>query len=275
MRAIYNIAFLAATVILMAGTGTAEQPCNSWNRAYNSNLNITLMEFLGQPIYKTAYFPWPRNYSGRPPGDYYKEPIAVPGTILADTDFVKIQQYCRLIFNDEYLCEFPEAFRNYVIFMDSLKARGMTPATEIYSDSSRKEFFGKYTVNDNLIFISGWYDKFVLAFINVETNSIDTLFAEAGKYVESDLPPLSAFTKYEYCWYPDEIDVSAIKDRIALDKNDTTCYKFGPDENRIISVFKRNIDYVELKRNSAVAESVSRTFLVLQIAIFFDKEYMP
>jgi len=250
---------------------TMGEECVGFNKPYDADWGLAILDFLGIPLMSTAYYPWPRSLEGKPPGDYYQEPdlsYALPRTPKEDS---LLQQYVTALFREEHICDsIGKLVSSYVIFMDEDRAMGKMSA-KAFSDSSRREFFGKYYLDEDLIFVSGWYGKFAMAFINVQTESLDTLLKKASQYLNAKIPALSQFTVHEFKT-PRSFSGESDKTGVNLD----TIYSLQYDDRTIMNVFQRGIRiYPDNVSTPKPEEVIGRRFWVFQIAIYFDKEYMP
>jgi len=247
------------------------EKCKIFDKPYSATLGSAITAFLKMPLRSTAYYPWPRSLEGKPPGDYYQEPdlsYALPRTPKEDS---LLQQYVTALFREEHICDsIGKLVSSYVIFMDEDRAMGKMSA-KAFSDSSRREFFGKYYLDEDLIFVSGWYGKFAMAFINVQTESLDTLLKKASQYLNAKIPALSQFTVHEFKT-PRSFSGESDKTGVNLD----TIYSLQYDDRTIMNVFQRGIRiYPDNVSTPKPEEVIGRRFWVFQIAIYFDKEYMP
>ena len=245
------------------------EKCKIFDKPYSATLGSAITAFLKMPLRSTAYYPWPRSLEGKPPGDYYQEPSFLNAVWTTANEDSLLQQYVSMLFNEEYICDSIGKFiSSFVIFMNEDMAMGMV-SEEAFSDSSRREYFGKYYLDDDLVFVSGGYGKFAMAFVNVHTESLDTLLEKASRYLKAKVPELSQFTVHEY-----KIPLSYTGDKPGTRSD--TIYSLQYDDRTIMNVFQRGIHiYPDNMSTPKPEEVIGRRFWVFQIAIYFDKEYMP
>lgn len=275
-----SVKFILITLAVLFGFAMAGGQCQKWAYSYSPEIKCDYLEYFGLPR-QASQICLARQNSKIAPGDYYQEPN-LDHFLMADKsqkDIGKFGGYLGALIKDEYICEnSADLFEVYLIYGDSVIRMGQYSHQVSYPDSSRREFFGKFTIDDTPIFLSGWFDKFVCLYLNIECESADTALVRAGKYLKPKTTTLDKYSKSVFETtrsdvYP--VDSSLPRETAISETRESEFYRYIASDHVVWNVFRKNVAL--MSGNSPAQQQISgvKQFWVVSITRYIDKQYLP
>ncbi len=275
-----NSKFMLTAFWLFCGISIAWGQCQKWSYIYSPEIRCDYLEYFGLPR-QAAQICLARQDSKIAPGDYYQEP-GLEHCLMIDktnTDVEKFADYLKIFLKPEYICERPaDLFETYLIFGDSLVPMGPYTRQVSYPDSSRREFFGKFTIDSSLIFVSGWFDKFVCVYINIECDSVTTVLDKARKILKLEVAPLDSYTKSVFEMTRSDVykvDSSKQQESAISETRQNTFYRFIDPNNNIWHLFNKNVALLSGANPNQQQITGVKKYWVVSVTSYIDKQYLP
>jgi hypothetical protein len=284
-RIIRNRILVTSTVILFAVIVLYPDTllwgqCQKWEYSYSPEIRCDYLEYFGLPR-QAAQICLARQNSKNAPGDYYQEPNPDHFLMINKTksDIDKFDNYLRQFLKTEYVCDFPaNLFDVYLIFSDTTIRMGQYARQVSYPDSSRREFFGKFTVENNLVFMSGWFDKFVCLYVNIECDSIETALAKAGAILKFTPPPLAQYIKSVFEMKRSDVDLIdslTSEEEVKSETRQSEFYRAIDSTGLVWHLFRKNVALMAGPNPESQTVTGVKQYWVISVTSYLDKQYMP
>lgn len=268
------------TIWLLCCVSITWGQCQKWNYAYSPEIRCDYLEYFGLPR-QASQICMARQDSKITPGDYYQEPGSEHCLIVdkTQTDLKKFADYLKLIFKQEYICEYPaDLFESFLIYDDSLIRMGPYTRQVSYPDSSRREFFGKFTIDSSLIFVSGWFDKFVCVYINIECDSVTTALRRARELLRLEVPLPDSYSKSVFEMTRSDVhrvDPSEQQEGAISETRQNEFYRSIDSDKNVWHLFSKNVALLSGKNPSQQQIICVKKYWVVSLTDYFDKHYLP
>jgi hypothetical protein len=277
----WAILILILTVFwLSCGLSIVWGQCQKWNCTYSPEIRCDYLEYFGLP--RQAFnICLTRQDSKIAPGDYYQEPGLEHCLKIDKTsaDIKKFADYLKIFLKPEYICERPaDLFETYLIFGDSLIRMGPYSRQVSYPDSSRREFFSKFTIDSSLIFVSGWFDKFISIYINIECDSVTTAMEKARELLELEIAPLNSYSKSVFETTRSDVhkvDSSKHQESAISETRQNTFYRFIDSDKIVWHLFNKNVALISGTNPSQQQITGVKRYWVVSVTSYIDKQYIP
>ena len=280
MRDWANSKSILTAVWLLFGISISWGQCQKWNYAYSPEIRCDYLEYFGLPR-QASQICLARQDSKIAPGDYYQEP-SLEHCLMIDktkTDIKKFADYLKIFFKPEYICDRPaDLFETYLIHGDSLIRMGPYTRQFSYPDSSRREFFGKFTLDSSLIFVSGWFDKFVCIYINIECDSVTTAIDRARELLGLEIAPLQSYSKSVFEMTRSDVykvDSSKQQESAISETRQNEFYRFIDSDKIVWHLFNKNVALISGKNPSQQQITGIKKYWVVSATDYIDKQYLP
>jgi hypothetical protein len=273
-------AVIAATATILLMPGLSSGQCTKWNYSYCPEIRCDYLEYFGLPQ-QASQICLTRQNSKIAPGDYYLEPNLEHFMIIPKTkgDIEKFSDYQKLYFQDKYVCDNPESlFNTYLIYGDPSADNGQSLHETPFSDSNRREFFGKFAIDDMPIFLSGWFDKFACLYINIECDSVETAIDRATAILKLKIPLLSKFTKTVFEMKRSDIDIidSLTSEQGVKSESRKNEYYRAVDSDKLVwYLFKKNVALMVGPNPYSQTIAGVKQYWVVAASYYFNRQYSP
>jgi hypothetical protein len=267
-------------VIIFGLTPSLPAQCQKWDYTYSPEIKCDYLEYFGLPR-QASQICMARQDSKIAPGDYYQEPSPDHFVLINKTksDIDKFDAYLKRFLKNEFICEYPATlFNAYLIYGDTTIRMGQYSRQVSYPDSSRREYFGKFTIDSSLIFMSGWFDKFSCLYINVECESVETALARAGSLLKQGPPSLNKFAKSAFEMKRadvDLIDSLTSEKAVKSDIYQSAFYRSVDSDGIAWHLFRKNVALMAGSNPNSQTIAGVKQFWVVSATAYQDHHYIP
>lgn len=274
------IKLLLVAIGLSSGYTGLWGQCQKWEYLYSPEIRCDYLEYFGLPRQASQIY-LARQDSKIAPGDYYQEPTPDHFLQIEKTknDIDRFNEYLETFFKAKYVCNQPaDLFNTILINSDSTFQMGRYSHQVSYPDSSRREFFGKFMIDSSLIFVSGWFDKFVCLYINVECDSVEVALDKARELLKLEVAPLNKYTKSIFETTRSDVhrqDSSTQKEAAISEKRENDFYRLIDSDKTVWYLFKKNVALISGKDPNQQQICGVKRFWVVSLIRYFDKQYLP
>lgn len=279
-RVLPNLKSILTAIWLLCGISMAGGQCQKWDYLYSPEIRCDYLEYFGLPR-QAFQICLARHDSKIAPGDYYQEP-GLEHCLMIDktnTDIKKFTEYLKIFLKPEYICERPaDLFETYLIYGDSLIRMGSYTHQVSYPDSSRREFFGKFAIDSSLIFVSGWFDKFVYIYINIECDSVTTAIDISRELLGLEIAPLNRFSKSVFeITRSDIYRIDSLKQQkgVISETRQNEFYRFIDPDKNFWHLFNKNVALISGTNVSQQQIIGVKKYWVVSVTSYIDTHYLP
>jgi hypothetical protein len=284
-RIILNKTLVTSTVILFViallyPDSRLRSQCQKWEYSYSPEIRCDYLEYFGLPR-QASQICLARQNSKIAPGDYYQEPGPDHFLMVTKTkdDVNKFDSYLKRFLKDKYVCDHAaNLFDVYFIYSDTTIRMRQYARQVSYPDSFRREFFGKFTVDNSLVFVSGWFDKFVCLYVNIECDSIETALTQAGAILKLSPPPLSKYSKSVFEMKRSDVDLIdslTLHEEVKSETRQSEFYRMIDSTGIVWNLFRKNVALMSGAYPESQTIAGVKQYWVVSITSYLDRQYMP
>jgi hypothetical protein len=279
-RALVTLIVILFAIVLLYPDYRLWGQCQKWEYSYSPEIRCDYLEYFGLPR-QASQVCLARQNSKIAPGDYYQEPNPDHFLMINKTksDINKFDNYLRQFLKTEHVCDSPaNLFDVYLIYSDTTIRMGQYARQVSYPDSSRREFFGKFTIKNYLVFVSGWFDKFVCLYVNIECDSIETALAKAGAILKLAPPLLTQYSKSVFEMKRSDvglIDSLTSQEEAKSETRQSEFYRMIDSTGMVWHLFRKNVALMSGANPESQTLAGVKQYWVVSIISYLDRQYMP